>query len=413
MVAEIVSIGTELLMGQVVNTDAQYLAQRMADMGIDVYHQCVVGDNPLRLKEVVEQALGRSDLIITTGGLGPTADDLTKETIAELLGLEMVQDDYTKNKLEAFFRSMNREMTQNNYRQAMFPKGCIIMENFHGTAPGCIIENNNKIIIILPGPPNELIKMFETSAAPYLEEKTDSKIRSKVLRMFGIGESSAEDRIKDLISSQSEVTIALYAGKAEVTLRLSVKCASDEEAAYMIAPVEQQIRERLGKYIYAEGETNMMEVTAGLLMEKNVKIAVAESCTGGLVSDKLTSVPGISKCFVEGIIAYSNQSKIERLHVSPKTLETHGAVSEETAIEMAKGLIREGVDIAVSTTGIAGPTGGTKEKPVGLVYIGIATKDRAYAIKMQQNGTRERVRLMAWMNAINLVRVNLLEETGN
>ncbi|MGI6169840.1 MAG: competence/damage-inducible protein A [Christensenellales bacterium] len=408
MIAELVGIGTELLMGQISNTDAQYLSRQLSALGIDQYYQVVVGDNAQRLKSVVEQALSRSDIVITTGGLGPTEDDLTKETIAELLGLSMERDEYTVEKLKGFFTKLGSPLTENNLRQANFPKGSIILENFRGTAPGCIIEHEGKIIIILPGPPVELKGMFETSVLPYLQEKVDSLIYSKILRIFGRGESMVEDIIKDLIDSQTNPTIAPYAGLSEVSLRLSAKCRRGEDPEAIIAPVEREIYARLGEFIYATGETTMDAVVAQLLFETGKKIAVAESCTGGALSAMLIDNAGISASLVEGIVAYSNESKIHRLGVSRKTLEEFGAVSEQTAAEMAQGLLRPGVDIAVSTTGVAGPNGGTEEKPVGLVYIGVAMPDRTLTKRMHINGDRAKIRTTACMHALDMVRRQLL-----
>jgi nicotinamide-nucleotide amidase len=410
MIAELVGIGTELLMGQISNTDAQYLSRQLSALGIDQYYQTVVGDNAQRLKQVISQALSRSDIVITTGGLGPTADDLTKETIAELLGLPMEEDAYTVEKLKGFFKRLGSPLTQNNFRQAYFPRGCIILENFRGTAPGCIIEHEGKIIIILPGPPVELKGMFETSVLPYLQEKVDSVIYSKILRIFGRGESVVEDTIKDLIQKQTNPTIAPYAGLTEVSLRISAKCRRGEDPEALIAPVEKEIYDRLGDFIYATGETTMDAVVAKLLLESGKKIAIAESCTGGALCAQLVDNPGISASLVEGIVSYSNESKVRRLGVSQTTLEKYGAVSEETAREMAQGLLKNGVEIGVSTTGVAGPEGGSEEKPVGLVFIAVATPKKVLVKRVQLNGNRAKVRTAACMHALDMVRRLLLEK---
>ncbi|MHB1315220.1 MAG: competence/damage-inducible protein A [Christensenellales bacterium] len=409
MVAEIISVGTELLMGQIVNTDAQYLAAKLSELGIDMYFQSVVGDNPNRLKQILSMALERSDIIITSGGLGPTADDLTKETIADLLGLDMVRDPYTEQKLKDMFAKVNSKLSSNNFRQADFPRGCIIIENHRGTAPGCIVEHKGKSIIVLPGPPIELTYMFDQQIMPYLAQKSDATISSTILRIFGRGESLVEDTIKDIIAKQTNPTIAPYAGLCDVTLRITAKCKKGEDPNALIKPVEDQIRERLGEYIYATGDLQLENVVAKLLLEKKKKIAVAESCTGGMLSSALVSNPGISAVFTEGVVAYSNEAKIARLRVSPATLEQYGAVSEETAIEMAKGLLVGGVDITAATTGIAGPDGGSPEKPVGLLYVAVATREKTYTKKITTFGVRTKIRTAATLHALNLLRIALLE----
>ncbi len=409
MIAEILSVGTELLLGQILNTDAQYLSQQLSGMGIDVYHQATVGDNPTRLKKAFEAALIRSDIIIATGGLGPTMDDLTKETICEYLGLKLSIHEESLRHLESYFASLGREMTPNNVKQVMFPKNAIILKNAKGTAPGLIIEWKDKIIIILPGPPYELIPMFENEVRPYLEKKTDVFLFSRVLRFFGIGESKLEETIQDLITAQSNPTIALYAGFGEVTLRLTAKCSRSEDPMKYILPVEQEIRKRAKHHIYGVNDDSLESVVASLLLSNNLRISTAESCTGGLIASKLINVSGISRSFIEGFITYSNESKIKRLKVNPLTLQRYGAVSQETAREMAIGCLREtGADISVSVTGIAGPDGGTADKPVGLVYIGIAQKDNVEVYSFRFGGDRERIRMMSCLNGLNLLRLTLL-----
>jgi len=412
MIAEILSVGTELLLGQILNTDAQYLSQQLSALGINVYHQTTVGDNPVRLKNAFEEALTRSDIVIATGGLGPTMDDLTKETICEYLGLPLSVHEESLRHLEHYFATLGREMTPNNVKQVMFPKNAIILKNTKGTAPGLIIEWKDKIIIILPGPPYELIPMFENEVRPYLEKKSDVLLFSRVLRIFGIGESKLEETIQDLIAAQSNPTIAPYAGFGEVTIRLTAKCSKDEDPMKYIQPIEQEIRKRLRHHIYGINNDRLETVVADLLIRNNLKISTAESCTGGLIASKLIDVSGISRSFIEGFITYSNESKIKRLKVNPLTLQRYGAVSQETAREMAIGCLREtGADIAVSVTGIAGPEGGTEDKPVGLVYIGIAQKDNVEVHSFRFAGDRERIRMMSCLNGLNLVRLNLLNLT--
>jgi nicotinamide-nucleotide amidase len=407
--AEIVSVGTELLMGQIVNTNAQYLSKELCALGIDVYYQTTVGDNPARMKQTVSQALARADILMVTGGLGPTADDITKEIVAQAMELPMEKDEASAQRIDAFFSGIKEKATQNNYRQAYFPKGSLILPNERGTAPGCIVEQGGKRVIILPGPPREMTYMFEQSVAPYLRQLADKRIYSRVLRLFGYGESKLDDRLKDMIAAQTNPTIAPYAGLGEVTLRISAKSYTVQEADALIMPVLEEIRARVGDAIYSDDGVPMHEVVARLLVGQKKRFAVAESCTGGLVVSSLVAHPGISASLVEGIVCYSNGSKIKRLGVSRDTLEEFGAVSEQTAVEMAQGLLKQGVDIAVSTTGVAGPNGGTQQKPVGLVYVGIATKDGAYAREFRLHGDRARIRSIACLHALNQLRLRLLQ----
>ncbi len=409
MNAEIIAVGTELLLGQIVNTNAQFLSERLSQLGINVYFQVVVGDNEKRLTQTLQQGLERSDLIILTGGLGPTKDDLTKETIAKILELPLELHEKSLKRIKDFFSSIHRKMAENNTKQAFLPKDAMVLQNDNGTAPGCLIEKNNKIVIMLPGPPKEMQPMFNNYVAPYLRSKTSETIYSKVLRIFGVGESSLEVKLEDLLEKQSNPTIAPYAKQCEVTLRITSKCKTEEEANQLIEPVEQEIRNRLGMTVYGEGEEILEVVVAKLLMKKGLTIATAESCTGGLLAEKFTRVPGISRSFSRGVITYSNESKMELLGVKENTLMQYGAVSAQTALEMAQG-IREhsNVDIGVSITGIAGPGGGTEEKPVGLVYVGISTKERTWFKELRLTRSRDRIRNMTTMHALDMVRRYIL-----
>jgi len=405
MNAEILAVGTELLMGQIANTNAQYISKRLPDVGVNVYFHSVVGDNPSRLKECLELALKRSDVVILTGGLGPTQDDLTKETVSELMNKKLVLHQESLDKIEGFFRGLSRQMTQNNVKQAYLPEGCIILKNNNGTAPGCIIESNSKSIIMLPGPPSEMKLMFEEYVIPYFLEKSPYKIVSKYLRIFGIGESAMEDKLLDMIESQTNPTIAPYAKEGEVQLRISAKCDKNEDADLLIRPVITEIYKRLGNSVYTEEDKLMEEVVAEMLIKQNITIAIAESCTGGLISSRLTEIPGVSKVFNRGIISYSNESKVENLSVSTETLNKYGAVSKQSAEEMAIGVRKlSGTDIGLSITGIAGPDGGSDEKPVGLVYIGLADKDGANVKELRLWGRRERIRHVAALNAFDMIR---------
>jgi nicotinamide-nucleotide amidase len=363
VVCEILSVGTELLLGQILNTNAQYLAVQLSLMGIDVYYQTTVGDNAARLSETLMRALSRSDAVILTGGIGPTQDDITKEVVASALGLPMEDHEPTIRRLEAFYARRGWAMTPNNLRQAAFPRGAVILENANGTAPACIVETGGKAIVVLPGPPNEMQSLFETQVKPYLETKSESAIASRVLRIIGMGESSVEHAIREIIDSQTNPTVAPYATFGEVTLRITAKCRKGEDPAPLLDGTESRIRSILGEYVYAVDAPGMEHVVAGLLMRSNKRLAVAESCTGGMVASALVKVPGISAALTEGVVAYSDEAKVRRLGVRRETLEKFGAVSAETAKEMAAGLLG-GADVALSVTGIAGP-GGRERRQAG------------------------------------------------
>ncbi|MDK2798416.1 MAG: nicotinamide-nucleotide amidase [Clostridiales bacterium] len=409
MNAEIIAVGTELLLGQILNTNAQFLSVELSNLGINVYFQTVVGDNQQRLKETFHTALKRADIVILTGGLGPTKDDLTKEIVAETLGLSLELHKESLDRIKTFFAAMHREMASNNEKQAYLPKGSIVLINNNGTAPGCIIEKDDKIVVMLPGPPKEMKPMFRESVYPYLRKKTSNIIYSRVLRIFGIGESSLEQKLIDIIDNQNNPTVAPYAQEGEVTLRITAKCENEEAAEKLIVPVENEIRNRLGITVYGVGEESLEEVTAKLLMEKEITLATAESCTGGLLAEKITRIPGISKSFITGVVTYSNASKIQLLGVSIDTLNQYGAVSAQTALEMAKGIReRSNTDIGISVTGIAGPGGGSEEKPVGLVYIGMATRQKCWYSELRLIGNREKIRNITTLNALDMIRRYLL-----
>ena len=409
MVAEILAVGTELLMGQIVNTNAQYITKRLNDVGVNVYYHSVVGDNPVRLKECLRLALSRADVVITTGGLGPTKDDITKEIAAEIVGMKLVRHEETYQNIRCFFERVNRKMMDNNTKQADIPEGCTIIPNNNGTAPGCLIEKEGKTIILFPGPPNEMIPMFEETVFPYFEKKTGQIIGSRMLKVFGLGESEMEMKILDLIEAQSNPTIAPYVNMGEVVIRVTARSKDKREAMEMIDPVIERIKERLGSALYAlDGET-LEQTVAKLLMDRDISISTVESCTGGMLASKLVNVPGISKVFANGFITYSNQSKIDVLGVAPDTIKTYGAVSRETAVEMVKGLVKKtGTRAGVAISGIAGPDGGTPEKPVGSVCIAVYLDGEIDSIEIKLNGDRERVRHMACLNALNMMRKKIL-----
>ncbi|MCT4606785.1 MAG: competence/damage-inducible protein A [Marinisporobacter sp.] len=404
MNCSIISVGTEILFGQIINTNTVYLSQELNQLGMNVYHHFTVGDNKDRLKETLDYALSKSDLIITTGGLGPTQDDLTKETIAQVAGKKLEMHESSYEKIYTYFKKLNRKMNENNIKQAYLPTDSIVLENRCGTAPGFIIEFDEKIVISLPGPPKEMKSMFEF-AKDYLKAKSKCTIYSKVLRFFGIGESSLETAIIDLINHQTNPTLATYAKIGEVSLRITAKAENEQKANQMISPVIKEIKNRLEEYIYSYEDEELVQVVAKKLLEKKISVSFAESCTGGLIAAKLTDISGISESLDRSIVTYSNQAKIEELGVNPETLKKYGAVSEETAREMALGLKRvTGSEVCLSVTGIAGPGGGTEEKPVGLVYIGLAYGENIVCNKYNIFGDRNRIRNYTSMLALNMIR---------
>jgi len=409
MNAEIIAVGTEILLGDIVNTNSQFLARRLADFGISLFHQSVVGDNEERLTEELAQAFKRCDLVITTGGLGPTTDDITKETAAKFFEKPLFLDHASLENLQRIFARQNRPVSEGNLKQAYFPEGSTILPNDHGTAPGCIIHENNNILIILPGPPREVYPMFENYVVPYLKTLTDNVILSKVLKVVGLGESLMASEVQDIIENSINPTVAPYAKQGESTLRITAKAKTQEECLELIKPVEEKIRERLGVSVYGTDDASIESVIADMLMEKKLTIATAESCTGGMVAAKLINYPGVSQVFMEGAVTYSNESKMKRLGVKAETLGKFGAVSADTAIEMAEGIAKTaGTSIGLSTTGIAGPDGGTEEKPVGLVYIGLYINGTIKCKKINSTGTREMVRLRATIAALDFLRKELI-----
>ena len=409
MKAELISIGTELLLGDIVNTNAQFLAKELATLGIDVYHQCVIGDNEERVLRAFKEAFDRCDIIITTGGLGPTQDDLTKELGAKYFNKKMILHEPSLEWIKKYLDIKDEEALEANKKQAYFPEGATILPNEKGTAPGAIISENNKTLIILPGPPKEMKSMFNNHVVKYLSDMTGEVIKSKTLRIFGIGESLMAKKINDIIQNSTNPTVAPYAKDYEVTLRVTAKEKNEEKCEALINPKCEEIKSILGEYIYGEGETSLDTVVAELLYKKKLSISTAESCTGGMVAATLISYPGISDVFKEGAVTYSNEAKMKRLGVKEETLNNFGAVSEETAREMAEGIAMEAkTDIGISTTGIAGPGGGTEEKPVGLVYIGVCIKGNVIVEKFNFTGDREAVRKKATMNALNILRKELI-----
>lgn len=408
MNSEILSIGTELLMGQIANTNAMFISKKLNEIGVNVYYHSVVGDNPKRVIEALKIALNRADVIVVTGGLGPTDDDLTKEVISKELGRELIFNDYAYNVITDYFERNHKEMTSNNKKQAYMPKDSIIIPNKVGTACGCIIENDNKIVIMLPGPPIELNPMVIDTVIPYLEKKTNKIIKSKFIKIFGLGEAQVSDKIEDLIESQTDPTIATYCELGEVLIRLTTSGDKQKDFNKVLSDTEQKIKERLDEYIYSTNGEDLQQVVVNSLKEKKKTISCAESCTGGMLSAKITDVSGASEVFNRGIVTYTNIAKMENLGVPKETLDKFGAVSKETAKFMAEGVRRVSkTDIGVSVTGIAGPTGGTKEKPVGLVYIALANETETFVKELRLDGNRQKIRELTCKNVLDMVRREL------
>lgn len=409
MKAEIITVGTEILLGDILNTNTYYLSNELANIGVDVYYQITVGDNEKRLLNQLEESFKRSNLILLTGGLGPTEDDITKEICAKYFNMEMEFHQPSWDKIIEIHNKMKRKPTENNKKQAYFPVGSIIVPNEYGTAPGCIMEKDDKIIIVMPGPPREMKPMFDNYIKPFLKKNSDCILQSKVLRIIGIGESKVENDLLDLIQKQQNPTIATYAKDGECTVRVTAKSKTIEEAEKLIQPISDEIKNRFKEAVYGEDETTIEDEVAKLLVKNNLTISVAESCTGGMVSSSLINYPGISSVFMEGCVTYSNESKMMSLGVKEETLNAVGAVSEQCAKEMAEGVAkRHNTNIGLSTTGIAGPEGGSKEKPVGLVYMGIKINNKTIVKKYIFNGDRQQIRYRACKTLLNDLRLELL-----
>ena len=405
-VCELISVGTEILLGDILNTDAQYLSIELAKLGISVIHQSTVGDNRERLLAQLDEAAKRSDIIILSGGLGPTPDDLTKEVCCEFFGKEMFLHEPTVEKIKKYFSSKGIEMAQNNLKQAMLPKDCVIFPNDNGTAPGMAIEKDGVHILVLPGPPRELKPMFQNCAVPYLMQFSDRIIVSHNIRTFGIGESSMAERVNDLFDAQNP-TVAPYAKDGEALLRVTAMAKTKEDAESLCEPIIEEIKKRLDAYVYGVDYNCIEEAVVGMLKEHHLKVATAESCTGGLIAKRITDVPGASEVFECGIISYANGIKHKVLGVSEDDLNKYGAVSEPVAKQMAQGALKvSGADIAVSVTGIAGPDSDSTGKPVGLVYIGLADKVNVW-VREIRTSRRDRSynRYVSASNALDMIRL--------
>lgn len=411
MTVEFICVGTELLLGNIVNTNAAYLAEKCAGLGLSCYHQSVVGDNEQRLSEALQTAVKRSDIVILSGGLGPTEDDLTKEVAAKVMGRELVEDEASRAHIEAYFAEKGMTPTENNWKQAMMPAGGIVLPNPNGTAPGAIIQEGQTHVVLLPGPPHELVPMFENHVVPYLKNLEPGVISSQTVKVCGIGESRVETLLMDLIDGQENPTIATYAKLGEVHIRVTAKAESEKDARKLIKPVVKELKSRLGNNVYTtDEEVTLEKAVVDLLIANGLTVTCAESCTGGLLSARLINVPGVSEVYKSGYVTYSNKAKRKILGVKKSTLEKYGAVSSQTAEEMAKGLaFLVKSDVAVGITGLAGPDGGTEEKPVGLVYIACSVKGKVTVKEYRFAGNRMAVREAAVSAALVLMRSCMLE----
>lgn len=416
MTAEIICVGTELLLGNIVNTNAAFLSEKLAYLGINCYFQTVVGDNRDRLLSVINTALSRADILIFSGGLGPTEDDLTKETVAEALGKKLIRDKWAEQEIADYFALRGRIPTDNNWKQADVIEGCEILYNKNGTAPGIFVSEGEKTVILLPGPPLELKSMFTDSVMPKLQQKCGQVFYSQTVKIVGPGESSVETQILDMLDTQDNPTIAPYAKTGEVHLRVTARAKDEKEAREKTAPVVEELYRRFGNAVYTTDADETLEMAlTKLLIKKKYTMTTAESCTGGMIAARMVNAPGVSAVLKSGFITYANEAKEEMLGVSHDTLEKFGAVSRETAEEMAEGAAKAAhTDAAVAVTGIAGPDGGTKEKPVGLVYIGVNVRGNVEVREYHFSGSRQKIRESVTAAALTFLREKLLasEERG-
>ena len=404
---EILSVGTELLLGNIANTDAQILSQGLSELGLNVYYHTVVGDNPQRARQAVAIAKERADIIITTGGLGPTCDDLTKNVLAEAFGKKLVFDEPSAQRIRSYFTRTGRPMTENNLQQAMLPEGCTILDNDWGTAPGCAFFADGVHVIMLPGPPSECRPMFQYRAKPYLLSLSEGVIASHTLKLFGIGESSMEAQLREQMNAMSNPTLAPYAKEGECELRVTAKAPTDQEAQALLKPTVEQVKALFGSKVYGVDVSSLEEVVERLLAEQGLTLGVAESCTGGLMAKRLTDVPGASKVFKGGIVSYTNEIKAGVLGVPQELLDQYGAVSSQVAQAMAEGARRVlGCDIALSSTGVAGPDKDDRGNEVGTMFVGIATPKGSFvrSLSLGNRPVRERLRIQTASHAFDLAR---------
>ena len=410
LTAEIIAIGTEILLGDIINTNAAHLSQGLALLGINTYRQQVVGDNPARVKEALEEAYQRANLVITSGGLGPTQDDLSKEMGAQYFGVALKEDSEARAHIEQYMHRLGRKITENNWKQALLPEGSLPLYNHNGTAPGFILNRDERILIMLPGPPSELIPMFDEQVIPYLRKLSEDVMISRTLHICGTGESAVESLLHDQMQEMRNPTLAPYAKEGIVDLRITAKAHSEEEARQMIQPVEEEIRNLFGQQVFgADGQT-LESVVVELLAQRGWKVATAESCTAGWASGQIVNYPGASQVLEGGFVTYSNEAKMALLGVRAETLERYGAVSLETAKEMAEGAARAlHTETAISITGIAGPGGGTAEKPVGTVCVGVYCNGTVSAETYRFSRNREANRRLSVVKALDLLRLAILK----
>ena len=415
---EILSVGTELLLGNIVNSDAQALSRELSGLGLNVLYHSVVGDNPGRLKAAVELARSRADVIVTTGGLGPTCDDLTKQTLAECFGKRLVYHPECAEGIRCFFHRMGKEMTDNNLQQAYLPEDCQILDNAWGTAPGCAFESDGTCVVMLPGPPRECLPMFRERAVPWLARLSEGVIRSRTLRVFGLGESAVESLLRDRMNELTNPTLAPYAKEGEVELRITAKADSPQAADALIAPVEREVRALLGELVYGADVSGLEQVVLEGARDRGLTLGTAESCTGGLIAKRLTDVPGSACAFLGGVVSYHCEVKAGLLGVSQALLDERGAVCAQVAEQMAQGAIRAlGCDLAVSATGVAGPDPDDRGNPVGLVFVGLAAPDGCWVKQLNlasPGARRDRIRTLAANHALDMARRWLagLDPTG-
>lgn len=412
MVVELVFVGTEILLGNIVNTNGAFLAEKCAELGLSCYYQTVVGDNEERMTETLETALSRSDIVIECGGLGPTPDDLTKEVAAKVMKMPLSEDAHTKECIGEYFKNSQwKVIPDNNWKQALVPEGALVLDNHNGTAPGLIMEKKEKTVILLPGPPNELIPLFTEQVMPYLGKKQPEVIYSKMVKLAGIGESQVAAEIQDLIDTQTNPTLATYAKTGEVHLRVTAKAKDTKAAKKLLKPTIEELKARFGNTIYTTKEEVTLEEAIVRLLKKNkLTVTTAESCTGGLVAGRLINVPGASEVLKQGYITYSDKAKHKLLGVKKETLKQYTAVSDQVACEMAEGGAKYAkADACIAVTGLAGPDGGTEEIPVGTVYLACCMKGKVRVEHYQFKGNRQKVRDYAVVRALNLLRRCILE----
>lgn len=416
MKTEIINIGTELLMGMIVNTNGAYLAKECTKLGFGVYYQSVIGDNPERIAEAIEIASSRADLILITGGLGPTEDDITKETVAKVFGKTLIEDETVKNNIRGLFAKREwNDVPNNNWKQAQVIEGAVVLHNPLGTAPGFILEAKNKTIVMLPGPPREMIPMVEEQVVPYLKKKQDTVFITKMVKLCGITESAVAEKIEDLVGNQTNPTIATYAKEGEVHIRVTASGVNKTEAKKLVKPVVKELKTRFGLDVYTTDEEETLETCVVKMLAKHeLTMVTAESCTGGMIAATIVNVPGASNVLKESFVTYSNKAKKKYLDVSKATLKKYTEYSDKCAKEMTKGAaLLHDSDVSIAVTGLAGPGGGTEEKPVGLVYIGCYVKGKVTVKEFRFHGDRSMIRNLAVVNGLDLLRRCLIAQYEN